>query len=162
MLKTTAKVKHRDWVPYGWIAIEFCDVDFYGFRAGEMDKKWHDITRKRYDTYDSLYKENETKIQDLHNNTKDIRKQVKESKPFYRFCYNEVEKEMLFKADNLSKKAYELEKENEQIKGKRFFNVYECHRKIEELLQQNGFVLTHASSTGEECVMETEIWILEE
>ena len=27
---TTCRVKHRDYVPYGYIAIEFCRVEFTG------------------------------------------------------------------------------------------------------------------------------------
>lgn len=42
-MKTTAIVKHRDRVPYGWIAIKFCSVEFLGPLARELDNKWHDI-----------------------------------------------------------------------------------------------------------------------
>ena len=162
MLKTTAKVEHRDRVPYGWIAIEFCDVDFYGFRAEEMKKKWRDIEHKRYVEYNTLYEENKAKIQAMENSADAIREVVKESKPFYRFWYNKDEKEMLSKADELLDQADELKKENKKVKKKRFFETYECLRKIEELLQENGFVLTHTASRGEECIVKTEVWTLEE
>ena len=69
---------------------------------------------------------------------------------------------MLAGAQKLSIQAYELEEENKKVKEKRFFDTYECRRKIEDLLQQNGFVLTHTSSEGERCVTRTEIWTLEE
>lgn len=179
MQKTTAKVEHRDYVPSGWIAIEFCDVHFYGFRAEEMKRKWCDITNKRYDEYAPLYEENEAKIQNMRNQIKVINTQKeslissKPSKPFYRFWYNKSEKariseinklldELLKQADNLTVEADKLEKENKEIGDKRFFEVYECHTKIETLLQQNGFVLTHTSSEGKECVTRTEVWTLEE
>ena len=162
MKKTTAKVEHRDYVPWGWIAIEFCHVKFYGFRADVMRKKWDAIENERYQKYNPIYEANEIKIKSLRSQSATIYKQVKESKPFYRFSYNEAEKEMLANAHKLSKQAYELDKENEELGPKRFFNVYECHGKIEELLQQNGFVLTHTSSDGEECVTKTEVWTLEE
>lgn len=162
MKKTTAKVKHRDYVPWGWIAVEFCHVNFYGFRADEMKRKWDAIENKRYQEYDSIYKANEIKIQSLRSQADAIYKRVKESRPFYRFWYNKAEKEMLADAQKLSNQAYELEEENEKVKDKRFFGSYECRRKIEALLQQNGFVLTHTSSEGDECVTETEVWTLEE
>ena len=163
MPKTTAKVEHRDYVPDDWIAIEFCNVDFYGFRAKEMEEKWHDIERKVNAKYDSLYEENETKIQSLYNQANAIRKQVKASKPFYRFWYNKQEKEMLSKANKLLYQAYELEEENEKIRENEDEDkVYECHREIEKILKQHGFVLTSTSSKGKGCVTKIEIWTLEE
>lgn len=179
MQKTTAKVEHSDYVPYWWIAIEFCYVDFYGFRAEEMRKKWRDIKHKRYVKYDSIYKANEIKIKNLHDQINDIQGK-KESltnskpiKPFYRLWYNKEEKEKISqinklldesskKADRLTFEANKLTRENKKVKDKKSFEVHECHRKIENLLEQNGFVLTHTSSQGEECVTKTEVWTLEE
>lgn len=162
MQKTTAKVTHRDHVPLWWIAVEFCHVNFYGFRADEMKRKWDAIENKRYQEYDSIYKENEIKIQSLRTKADTIYKRLKESKPFYRFWYNKAEKEMLAEAQELSNQAYELEEENEKVEKKKFFDSFDCRMKIEALLQQNGFVLTHTSSEGEECVTKTEVWTLEE
>lgn len=179
MRKTTAKVEHRDYVPYGWIAITFCNVEFYGFRAEEMKGKWSDIEMERYKKYAPLYDHNETRIQNLRNQIKAIDKQKetlinsKPSKPFYRFWYNKSEKariseidklldELSKQADKLTTRANKLEEENEMLGKKRFFEVYECLTKIETLLQKNGFVLTHTSSRGEECIVKTEVWTLEE
>lgn len=162
MQKTTAKVEHRDYVPFGWIAVTFCHVDFYGYRAGEMKKKWSDIKHQRFRKYDSLFKENKTKIKNLRSKANAIRSQVEKSKPFYRFWYNKEEKEMLSEADELSRQAYELANKNNEVEEKKFFSTYECHKRIEELLEQNGFVLTSTSSSGDECVTDTEIWTLEE
>lgn len=179
MKKTTAKIEHRDHIPYGWIAIKFCHVNFYGFREKEMTKKWEDIKNERYYKYAPLYEQNETKIQNLRNQIAEIYAEIeslmdsKPSKPFYRFWYNKAEKEKISDinklSDELSKQANEmtfeankLEKENKEIGDKRFFEVYECHRIIENLLNENGFVLTHTSSEGEKCVTKTEVWTLEE
>lgn len=162
MQKTTAKVEHRDYVPFGWIALRFCHVNFYGFRAEEMKQKWEDIENKRYQKYNSIYKENKIKIQSLRTQVDAIYKQVKESKTFYRFWYNKAEREMLADAQKLSCQADELEEKNEENRGKFFFDTYECRRKIEDLLQQNGFVLTHTSSEDEKCVTKIEVWTLEE
>lgn len=162
MPKTTAKVEHRDYIPWGWIAIKFCDVEFYGFRADEMSKKWQKIKSERYEKYDSLCKENEMKIDALRTLASSIRDNVKKSRPFYRFWYNKSEKDMLATAAKYSSEADKLEEENEKVKSNRFFETFECRMKIEELLQQNGFVLTNASSRGEKCITKVEIWTLEE
>ncbi len=160
--KTTAKVEHRDYIPWGWIAIPFCDVEFYGFRAKEMEEKWSDIQRKRYEKYHSIVEQNEKEIKDLKDSASSIRKQAENSKPFYRFWYTKKEKELLAKAENLYLQAYRLEKSNEKLEDKEEFGVHKCHKKIKKLLEQNGFVLTHINSKGKECVTETEIWTLEE
>lgn len=169
MQKTTAKVKHRDYVPHGWIAFKFCNVHFYGFRAEEMEEKWRHIEYERYYEYAPLYEQNKTQIQNLRSQIDVINAQEKsliDSIPFYRLWYTEAEKEKISEfnklLDELSKQADELEKENKEIRDKSFLSVYECHRKIEDLLQQHGFVLTSTSSKGNECVTETEVWTLEE
>lgn len=162
MQKTTAKVEHRDYVPWGWVAITFCHVSFYGFRAEEMKRKWETIEGMRYQEFNSLFKQNEIKIQDLRKTAEAFRNQAKSSKSFYRFWYNKTEKDLLAAADKLSRQADELEEKNEEVKNKRWFDSYECRRKIEALLEQNGFVLTHTASEGEECVTKIEIWTREE
>lgn len=162
MSKTTAKVEHRDYIPWGWIAIKFCDVEFYGSRAAEMSKKWQKIKSERYEKYDSLCKENEMKIEAWRTLASSIRDNVKNSKPFYRFWYNKSEKDMLATAAKHLSQANELEEENEKVKANRFFETFECRMKIEELLRQNGFILTNASSRGKECITKIEIWTLEE
>ena len=162
MQKTTAKVEHRDYVPRGRLAIEFCRVDFYGFRAKEMEKKWKDIKLQRYLKYNSLFEDNETKIQDLRKKANAILNKVRKSKPYYRFWYYKMEKQMISDANELLSQAYKLEEENEEVGKNRFFGTYEYRRKIEDLLQQNGFVLTSTSSMGDWCVTKTEVWTLEE
>lgn len=159
MQKTIAKVEHRDYATCEWIAIEFWHINFYGFRAEEMKRKWKAITNNRYIKYDSLFKQNQIKIKNLRNSASALRNQVIWSKPFYRFWYNKTEKNLLATADKISSQADELERKNEEIKSKRFFGVHERHKKIEEFLNQNGFILTHTSSSDED---NTEIWTRED
>lgn len=170
MLKTTAKIEHRDRVPYGWIATKFCDVNFYGFRAEEMETKWANIKREQYIKYAPLYEKNATQIQNLRNQINAIHAQKDSliNSNFYPLRYEELPEvsklwnELSKQADELTMQVNELEKENKEIGNKRFFGIYECHRRIENFLQQNGFVLTHTSSKGYECVTEIEVWTLEE
>lgn len=170
MLKTTAIVEHRDHVPYGYIAIKFCHVDFSGFRADEMEEKWANIKRERYIKYAPLYNKNEAQIKTLHYQLNAILAQ-KESilnSNSYPLRYEELAEisklwnELSKQADELNVQLTELEKENKIIGEKRFFDIYECQREIKNFLQQNGFVLTHTSSKGNKCVTEIEVWTLEE
>ncbi len=178
MKKTTAKIEHRDYVPHGWLAIKFCYVHFYGFRSEEMKKKWTGIALTRYDKYNRLCEQNKTTIQYLNNQINEINSHKKAliaskpSKPLFRFWYNKSEKEKICEInknlDEISKQVSDLtiqvdnlEKENKRIEDKKY-DVYEIHREIEDFLQQNGFVLTSTSATGNECITETEVWTLEE
>lgn len=158
MKTTTATIKHLDYVPSGWFALEFCKVYFYGFRAEEMKKKLEDIEKARYNEYNFIYEKNQIKIQNLRDKSNTIYKKVSESKPFYRFFYNKVERSLLAQAQTLDILASQLEEKNKNVKVKRFFDFYEYHRKIEELLNQNEFIPVNTYFTGEGCVIKTEIW----
>lgn len=159
MQKTTAKVTHSDYMDVEWLAIEFFYVDFYGFKAKEMNKQWWKITEKQDDKYDLIYKQNKRKIKDLRNTANRILQSVKDSKPFYRFWYNKTERDLLEKADNLFYQADELQEKNNKIRDKEVFGSYEIYKEIENFLKQNGFVQTHKVYKGKECV---EVWTLEE
>lgn len=162
MQKTTAKVEHRDYVPYGWIAIEFCEVEFFGPRAKEMNAKWNAITHARYEEYESICSQKQERIDEATKEIEDIQKDIKSSKPFYRFWYNSDEKIMLAKVKALKAEISVLEEKIEEVKDKRFYGVYEKHRKLERLLDENGFTLTSTSSRGDRCITKVEIWTLEE
>lgn len=162
MKKTVAKIRHRDFVPEGWFAIEFCEVNFYGFRAKEMDKKWRDIIVERFEKYNPLFEENKIKIKEMRDKAEDLQEQVSKSQQFFRFWYTPAEKEKIKEAHEITIQANKLEKENEDLAQLRFFGQYEEIRRIEELLEENGFILTSTSSEGGECVVETDIWTLEE
>ena len=88
-MTTTAIVKHRDRVPYGWIAIKFCDVEFLGPLEDELNNKWHDIEFKKYRQNKEKIEECETTKEILEDKIKDFKKQI--NKPWYRFWYNSEE-----------------------------------------------------------------------
>lgn len=175
MRKTTATVTHRDSVPYGCLAYEFCDVEFSGYRSSEMIQKWRDITHKRFNEYNSIYEENKINIQNLHNQLNTIQTQIKTlinskpTRPFYRFWYNKDEKEKVLEINKslneLSKQKKELlsqihklEKQNEVVKAQRYFDFYECYEEITFFLRQNGFVLTDVSYNRNRYVPDTDIF----
>ncbi len=158
MKKTSAKVTYRDNVPWGWIAIKFCDVEFFGFRANELKRKWTKIEIEEFKKYDSIYEENKIKIQNYRDKAKSMLDSIDESKPFYRIWFNKKEKEMISESNILFMQAEELEKENKRIGEKRFIDYYS----LKFFLKQNGFIITAVSSEGSECITKTEIWTLEE
>lgn len=42
-MTTIAKMEYRNYVPYGWIAIEYCNLEFIGYNANELTDKWCEI-----------------------------------------------------------------------------------------------------------------------
>ena len=150
MKKTTAKIEYVKWGAY-----KFCHVKFYGFRAERMNEVWKKIDLNLYSTYESIHKQNESRIKNLCNQANDIYKQVKRNKPFYRFWYNKAEKARLAEAEQLFIQADKLKEKNEYLNYKD-----ELYKKVESLLQQNRFVLTHTSYSDYDVI--TEVWTLEE
>lgn len=156
MQKTTAKIEHRDYIPWGWIAIPFCRVSFQGADADAMQREWGKITSARFQQYNTLVEEGEARIESLNNKIKMIQDEI--HKPWYRPWYNASEKAKLSQIATIRKEIEQIELDNVENKKKRFYDSYECHRHAETFLNKNGFYLTHTSTSGDECKTHTEIW----
>ena len=155
-MTTTAIVKHRDRVPYGWIAIKFCDVEFLGPLEDELNNKWHDIEFKKYRQNKEKIEECETTKKILDDKIKDFQKQI--NKPWYRFWYNSEEKEKLEKIRILEDDIMNCEIEIEELNDNNFYEASEKLRLVKNFLTENGFVLHSTSAAGEECITHTDIW----
>lgn len=152
MIKTTAKVVYRSHVPFGWIAIPFCRVEFYGPLKKEMEETWKSIENLEIKQY-------KRSVQERVNKAESIYKQIKSNKPFWRFWYNRNEKNMIQQADKLLIEAARIE--DEVLNGQSFGSIYKYRHELENFFQRYGFVLTHTSSAGTECITHTEIWTCE-
>lgn len=155
---TTAQVKHRDYVPWGWIAIEFCDVEFFGERAKELKDKWSDITMARYRKYKGLVEELETKKSDLENEHQRLVKELKSTRRWYRFWYNEKENQLEKQVYNTYSKIQEIDKDIEKYNGMCFYGSVEKRLKLEKFLQEHGLVLDNSNAVGDECITYIDIW----
>lgn len=158
MRKTTAKVQYEDYAHQG----KFCNVNFYGFRAEEMQEKWSETKVKRCKYLTFIYEGNEQESKRMRRKAKAIYNQIAKSKPFYRWWYNQAEKAMINEADKLIKEAYQLKEKNKEIAEKLSVDNNEACTEIKEFLQDNGFVSTGVSFIGDECITNIECWILEE
>ena len=156
-MKNTATVKHRDYVPYGWIALEFCSVDFAGPRSEELSSAWRKIE------YSKLH-ETEAKIKELEEHVemfeldKKILKTNTPKKPWYCFWTTKEDKELAKKIDECDSRIHQLQIQIEKLDKEKFFDVHTLHRKAEKFLEENGFYLHNTSSSGDECVTHTDIY----
>lgn len=167
MKVTTAKVEHRDYVPIGWVAIEFCDVEFYGYRASEMSKKWDNIETKLRNEQEEervrTISQNEARIRNLRQVAEERRKEIRNGRHVLRLWYNEEEKKLLQHVWDMEDEADRLENENDELRNKKHsIDTYTLRRNIEKFLQDRGFALTQVSSRGDECVTKIEVWTLRE
>lgn len=160
MFTTIATLKYRNHVPMGWLAIEFCELDFMGIKddlVTSMNNKWH-ATR-----FQKLH-EVEEKIEGLNANKKLLETQVteleskyKQSKKWYRFA-NKQERLLKNEIEQKRCSIADINTAISEFENDKFFTASELHRKASELLINNNFVLISKSSAGSECVTHTEIW----
>lgn len=125
-------------------------IELDGFQSDKICKQLKDIADKKFLKYNSLYKKNKKQIQNLRDEATNILSDLRKSKSFLRFWYNKKEKEMISKANNLLKQAYELEEKNKEICNKRFFDTSELALEITKILKQNGFVHINTTSSSNE------------
>lgn len=158
---TTARVKYRDYVPYGWIAVEFCDVYFYGDKANELSLRWHAIKYEKY--YKQKSKINNLLVikEDYEAQKTDIGKDLKQSEDWWRFWNNKQERKLKCKIKELNQKISEIDSEIRSIQSDKYFEVSTLIRKAERFLDDNKFVLKSSNSSGTECITHTDIWELE-
>lgn len=175
---TTCKVKHRDYVPYGWIAIEFCEVDFMGKDAKLYENEWHEIKFAKYDKREKEIKEIEEELKSIKKAAEDIAKQeirleyeirnLRKKLPIFKRLFKgdteeikdkKAELEKIINTKNCKIKNYyvltELKKDLDEDK---FYSQSELMRKIERYLKDKGFRIINSSQSGGECKEQIDIW----
>jgi hypothetical protein len=160
MFTTIATLKYRNHVPYGWVATEFCHLDFMGIKddlVKSMNDQWHNAEFEKH----NMAKE---KIVTLNANKELLSAQVseleskyKQSKKWYRLA-NKYEKSLLNEIEQKRCSICDIETAIEQLESDKFFSASELHKKASELLVKNNFILISKSSAGNECITHTEIW----
>lgn len=156
-MKSTATVKHRDHVPYGWIALEFCSVNFAGPRADELGEAWRKIEYSKLHDTEAKIKKLEGRVEAFELDKK-ILKTNAHKKPWYYFWKTKEEKELAQKLDEYDDKIYQLQRQIEKLEKEKFFDSYTLRHKAEKFLEEHGFYLHSTSSSGDECVTHTEIY----
>ena len=160
MLTTIATLKYRDHIPSGWVATEFCHLDFMGVKddiVESMNDKWHSAEFEKYRAAEEKIVALNANKEVLDAQIVELESKYKQSKKWYRLA-NKYERELL---DDIAQKkcsVCDINTAIEQLNSDKFFSAGELHRKASELLIKNNFILISKSSAGDECVTHTEIW----
>ena len=157
-LITTCRVEHRDYVPYGWIAVEFCDVEFFGLMKDEYEKQWREVKYNKCHIYDAKIEELNEGLKNLTNQIHDLEVELKECRCWWKFWNTKEEVAIKNEWYKLNTKKPQIEAAIEKYENDRFYDLSELMIKIEKLLNDNGFILKNSSSTGGGCSMTTDIW----
>jgi hypothetical protein len=141
--RITAKIEARLYIPYGWIAIDFCHLEFWGKDTEKYKKGWEQIEYSDYHKYDK-------KIVELNNKIKKIDVTISKMNWLRKLTkkYKETEK-----INILKEQIYELKK-------LRFKSSYQLLNEADSFLRKNGFILINKTSNGKECEINTYIYKL--
>lgn len=160
---TTARLKHRDYVPYGWIAIEFCDIEFFGDNSSLYTKKWEDIKYKKYHECKSKIDALSTRRRLIERQRNSILSELsglQEEKPWWKIWKTDYEKELIKKVFRMDSDIEIIEVDIERVKDDQFYDITTLVRKAERMLNENGFILKSSNASGTECITHTDIWEL--
>lgn len=174
---TTCRVEHRDYVPYDYIAVEFCHVKFMGKDSKKYEKEWNNIEFEKYhqrekeiEDIDKELKTITKKIKMLLELTNDIEKEIKKMRKkisFFRRLFKSTEeiKNKEKKIEILTNSiGYNIIQYSELIDLKnnldedKFYSQSEIMYKIERYLEDNGFRIINSSQSGGKCKTQTDIW----
>lgn len=159
-MAVTAEMEYRDYVGMWEIAVEFCDVDFYGDsnEVGKLKKDWHDIEYADYEAYDALAAKSREEAESL---AKELEARDKErSELMFPLCFWRYKTycELAEKRDLVAEKAEKAQKETKKLEDKRFKSVHQLKKEAKDFLSSNGFV-PETVSHNENKNITTEIWM---
>jgi hypothetical protein len=155
---STAKVSYRDHVPYGWFAIKYCTVEFFGKDAQKLHDEWHDIEYAKFRKNKPIIEEFESKAKIYREAIRKSEEALTSNKKWWRFWKTKEDKKIL--ADISKNKAALCEAKDiiKKHEDNRYYSAAELHIKAKSFLREKGFLLYDCNSSGDECVDHTEMW----
>lgn len=160
---TTARLKYRNYVPWGWIAIEFCNVEFFGDNADLFRRKWHDIEYAKYDKCKAKMNALKEELDANEKQRKSISQELKElqqAAPWWQIWETDKERALKMQLSEIDADITKIEINMSVINSDKFYDVQTIINKAESFLEENGFVLRNTDTAGNECVTHTDIWEL--
>jgi hypothetical protein len=156
-MQTTAKVEHRDYVPFGYIAIKFCNVSFSGDNAEKLDDEWHAIKFDKCQKIEEQVEVLNCKKNKLAQEMTELCNKRDNVNKVLLFFKSQEEKDLDNKILEIDRKIFSIDQQIEKINDDKFYSATELVNKAERFLNEHGFILDSCSSYGE-CVTKTDIW----
>lgn len=155
---TTAEMKYRACVPYGWVAIKFCDIRFYNDPNNEYSLKWGDIEFDKAYKHKKFIKELEEEINKLEDKKNSLYQEYKSYKKWYRPWLVEEQKEIKKHINVINLDIQHFNEDIQMLEKDKYYEVRQLIRKGHDFLEQNGFRLKSHTINGEQCTTDIEIW----
>lgn len=155
---TTARIKYRDYIPWGWIAIEFCEVEFIGDDAKRFKEEWHNIEYARYDENQPKIDELKLKLEPLKERASKLNDHLYKNRPKWKFWYTKEEKEIKACLAEIESQMMKIQSSIKAIENTNFLSSRELRSRAENYLSKNGFSLKSSNGAGSECITYTDIW----
>jgi hypothetical protein len=157
MSTTVAQITYRLHVPNHYLGVPFCNVTFTGERQAELYCEWAKMEKTKYNDNTYLIEECKKSIEEIKSNIKELKEQIQ--KPWYRPWYNKKEKMLLQRISHLQNRLSLYKDRRNKLEDECHFNSSEYLERIEEFLQDKGFIPKNQIVKGTECFTHTDIWI---
>lgn len=161
IMSTIAKMEYRTHVPWGWIAIEYCNINFTGDNAKNYANKWHSIEFEKFHKNDCAQQALAEHKKEIEADLDDARNAYWANQKWYRLWRTKEDRELECKIDSLSEKYNEICEEIEKLEKESFYTASQLVDKAHSFLIEYGFKLLSHNTVGSECVNEIEMWTLE-
>lgn len=154
--KTVACIDSRFYVPSGWIAITFCDIDFSGYNSSEFESDIQEDYDKKFDidNLDTLMDECESKIESIKTQINTLENKL-QNLSFFAFADKRDTRE---KIEELEQSLYESNKDKEKIENM-FPDVYDEYFFYKQWLENHNFIFDSKVCSGDECTRECEKYV---
>lgn len=140
MNTSTAKITYRGYVPYGWIAVKFCRIEFSGNDSDIHTRNYHEIEFSELRKYQPTFEQIESQIHVLQ-------KVITDKKRWYHIKKLPEEKEI-----------EELKSKLKVTSDKRFKFHTLLYVEFKNYLKKSGFQQESGYVTGDKCKVENEIY----
>ncbi len=157
-MSSTAEVTYRLYVPFGWFAITYCDIEFFGEDATRLNNKWNNIKYAKREEMDRTIEVCKEKISENKKQIENLRSKYKSLRRWWTPWHTKAEKEVLSEIETFSR---DIQHQNDLItkcKDDRNYSACELVRKAHDMLSLSGFRMVSHSKNGEECCDDIEIW----
>lgn len=157
------RMKYRNHVPYGWIAIEFCNAEFFGDEeeCRRMNSKLNDIVFEKYNANIGKVNAVEDELECLKKEIEQLQREMNENSFFFGLFLNSDGRRCSNRLQTCMDRKDQLEVQLKESRSDLFYSTPEKIRRTTNFLISEGFKFQDKVSSGGECRTYEEVWVLE-